>query len=417
MNNSEYIQKFWKKNIALFLSGQAVTLLGSSLVGFAVIWYVTLRTQSGMTMTLFTIATMVPTFFISPFGGVWADRYNKKYLINIADASIAIVTLGIAIAFSIGLESLILLFICCVIRSFGQGVQMPAVTSLIPQITPEEHLMRTNGINGSIQSLSQLAAPALAGVLLSVSPIQTILFIDVFTAIIGISILFFLVRVPIKSNEERALINSKSNFTDIKDAIAYLKDHSFVKRLFVISAIFMFLLTPAALLSPLQVTRDFGADVWRLTIIELAFSFGMLAGGILISSWGGFKNKTVTMICGLILFSIMTIGLGLATNFTLYSVFMGLSGFSVPIINTPILTVMQAKVDESFLGRIMSVFTMISSIALPIGMLLFGPLGDAVAIDYLMIGTGTGMLIIAIVVFFDKTLLSAGILENKIDLQ
>lgn len=85
----------WKNNIALFLTGQGISLFGSMLVHYAVMWHITLKTQSGLMMTLIAIAGALPMFFISPFGGVWADRYNKKHIINIADASIAVVTLVI----------------------------------------------------------------------------------------------------------------------------------------------------------------------------------------------------------------------------------------------------------------------------------------------------------------------------------
>jgi DHA3 family macrolide efflux protein-like MFS transporter len=398
----------WKKNVALFLAGQAVTLVGSSLVGYAVMWYVTLETQSGVMMTIFTVATMLPMFFISPFGGVWADRFNRKYLINIADASIAAVTLVIALCFTLGVENIYLLLVCSVMRSLGQGVQMPAITSLIPQIAPADQLVRVNGINSSIQSLSMLGSPAIAGVLLSVAPLQVILFIDVATAAIGISILMFLVKVPAKSAEEKAAASAKSYFTDMKEGVSYIRVHAFIKRFFVISAISTILLTPAMLLTPLQVTRDFGADVWRLTAIELAFSVGMLAGGLVIAAWGGFKNKTVTLVFGAMIFGVTTIGFGLFTNFWLYLVCMGACGMSVPVINTPVMSILQTKVDSDFMGRVFSVVTMISSVMLPIGMVLFGPLGDVVKLDYLMIATGAGMVLLGLYTLSDRKLRDAG---------
>jgi DHA3 family macrolide efflux protein-like MFS transporter len=401
-------EKRWRRNVALFLAGQAVTLVGSSLVGYAVMWYVTLRTQSGVMMTLFTVATMLPMFFISPFGGVWADRFNRKYLINIADASIAVVTLVIALCFSFGVENIYLLLACSVMRSLGQGVQMPAVTSLIPQITPEDQLVRVNGINSSIQSLSMLGSPAIAGVLLSVAPLQVILFIDVTTAIIGISILLFLVKVPIKTAEERAAASAKSYFTDMKDGVLYIRVHAFIKHFFVISAISTILLAPASLLTPLQVARDFGADVWRLTAIELAFSIGMLIGGLTIAAWGGFKNKTLTLIFGAVIFGLTTIGFGVFTNFWIYLACMAVCGLSVPIINTPVMAILQSKVDPDFMGRVFSVITMISSIMLPLGMVVFGPLGDAVKLDYLMIATGAGMVLLGLFTLLDKELREAG---------
>ena len=398
----------WKRNIALFLGGQAVTLIGSSLVGFAIVWHVTLETQSSVVMTVFTIAAMLPMFLISPFAGAWADRFNRKYLINIADASIAIVTLIIALCFTFGINNLELLFVCTIIRSFGQGIQMPAVNALVAQITPEEHLIRVNGISGGIQSLSQLGAPALAGALLTYAELYAILYIDVVTAIIGISILFFLVKIPIKSAKEKAMQSKNSYFDDIKSGLRYISNHQFLKRLFIISALFNILLTPAMLLSPLQVVRDFGPDVWRLTAVEMTFSIGMLCGGITIALWAGFKNKTMTMIMGTIIFGIVTIGLGVMNNFILYLCCMIMAGLAIPIVSTPSTTILQTKVANEYLGRGMSALVMISSVTIPFGMLIFGPLGDRVAIDYLMIGTGIGTIILGLYLIFDKVLIEAG---------
>lgn len=116
-------------------------------------WYITLTTQSGIMMTIAIICGFVPTFILSPFAGVWADRYNRKMLIIISDSAIALATLVLAILFLSGYESLWMLFAVYVIRSIGTGIQGPAVGAILPQIVPQEHLTKVNGINGSIQAL------------------------------------------------------------------------------------------------------------------------------------------------------------------------------------------------------------------------------------------------------------------------
>lgn len=413
MTKEIYNKEHWKKNVALFLGGQAVTLIGSSLVSYAIMWHVTLKTQSGAMMTIFVIATMLPLFFMSPFGGVWADRFNKKYLINIADLSIAAVTLVIAICFSFGMDNIILLIICALVRSAGQGVQMPAVSSLIPLITPEDQLVRINGINMSIQSISTLGSPALAGALMTVAPMQVIFYIDVVTAIIGVSILFFLVKTPSKTKEELEKARAKSYFIDIKEGLGYIKNHVFIKRFIFIAVCFNILIAPAMYLSILQVTRNFGADVWRLSAVEISFSVGMLAGGILISVWGGLKNKTVTSVIGIVVFGLATIGLGVMWVFVPYLVCMVISGLAVPVFNTPLAAIFQIKIDTEFMGRVMSVLTMISSLAVPIGMVVFGPLGDMVSIDTIMIVCGAATILVALYCLIDKKMMEAGRSEEN----
>ncbi len=162
----------WKSKILLFMSSQAVTLFGSSLVQFAIVWYITLKTSSGIWVSALTICSFVPQFIISFFAGVWADRYSKKLLIIFSDAIIAISTLVLVLLLphiSNDNTVFIALLIASVIRSLGAGIQTPAVSSVIPLFVPEEHLMKFNGINATVQSVVQFAAPAAAGAILSFS--------------------------------------------------------------------------------------------------------------------------------------------------------------------------------------------------------------------------------------------------------
>ena len=401
-------QNNWKKNIALFLTGQAVSLIGSSLVGYAIMWHVTLKTGSGTMMMVFTVAVMLPMFFMAPFGGVWADNYNRKRLIVLADAFIATVTLVIAILYTMGMENLWVLLGCSIARSLGQGIQMPAVNSLIPQIVPSEHLMRINGINSTIMSISMLGSPALAGALLTFFPIHTILYIDVFTAACGILILLAFVKVPDPKTAELRQEEKLSVFGDLKDGFIYIWHHPFLKRFFIIVAVFTFLLAPAALLTPLQVTRNFGPDVWRLTVIEIAFSVGMAAGGLLMSTWGGWKNKVWTIGISFILMAVMSVGLGLTKVFPLYSAFMLVIGITAATGNTPAMTILQQKVAPEYMGRVFSITTMISSVVMPLGTVVFGPLADRISLDIIIVITGALLAVLGVYLFSDKMLLEAG---------
>ncbi|MDR1399192.1 MAG: MFS transporter [Treponema sp.] len=406
MNIIKNTEAHWKRNIILFLGGQALSLFGSALVMYAIGWYITLQTQSGSMMTVSIIVGVLPTFFISPFGGVWADRFNRKYLINIADASIALVTLILALFFISGFKPIWLLFICSGVRALGSGVQTPAVSAIIPQIVPEKYLMRINGINSTIQSITMLLAPMVSGALLSFTSIEYIFFIDVITAAIGIAIVFFFVKAPspTKSAEKRRI----RYFHDIKEGFVYIKTLAFLKRLFIISAVFMAMVVPVAFLTPLQVARDFGADVWRLTAIEIAFSSGMLLGGLIIGLWGGCKNKVYSMTLSCSLFGLGTISLGIMTNFWIYLTCMAALGLVMPLFNVSCIGIFQTKIEGAFMGRVFSVYSMISSVVTPMGMLVFGPLADTIAIDILLIGTGSIIFLLSFCFIISKTLREAG---------
>src|SRR5512143_1787710 len=127
-----------QKKIMLIISSKKISLFGSSLVQYAITWYVVLTTKSGIMMTISIICGFLPTFFLSPFAGVWADRYNRKTLIMAADSFIALTTLLLAILFLMGYDSIGLLFIASAFRSIGSGIQTPAVGAFIPQIVPED---------------------------------------------------------------------------------------------------------------------------------------------------------------------------------------------------------------------------------------------------------------------------------------
>ena len=407
--NSETIRPTWKKTIALFLAGQAITLFGTMITGYAISWYVTLQTQSGVILTLFTVAMMVPMAIASPLGGVWADRYNRKYLINLVDAIIALVTLVMALFFSAGFQWLGLLFICMLARGFGQGIQMPTVTAILPDIVPDDQLVRVNGFNSSIQALSTFASPMVAAGLLSFFPVQVLMYVDVVTAAIGISIVFLCVHTHKgwRRSAVPSVIDTGTNtgtnsetpspkpsfFSEFKAGLRYMRLQKFIMAFMVLGVVFNIFAVPPALLTPLQVTREFGADAWRLGAIEIVFSVGMMLGGVFLGIWGGFKNRTFTMAFASLCFGLGTIGLGLLNNFWVYLACMGFIGIIMPFFNAPMMAILQEKIDPNFMGRVFSVFMMVGSLSMPFGMVVFGPLADVVPIDWLLIvgGICTGL--------------------------
>ncbi len=401
----------WKKNTTRFLFCQAISLFGSSLVQYAIMWHITLKTESGVMMMLSIVCGFLPTFFMSPFAGVWADRYNRKLLIVFADAGIAFSTLILAIIFMLGYDEIWLLFVVSAVRALGTSVQIPAVGAFLPQIVPEDKLTRVNGINGSLQSAINLISPMASGALLTIASIEIIFFIDVATATIAVFAMLLLVHV---APHEKALQKQQMGyFEDFRIGLKYIKSHPFIKQFFVYCAIFFFLVTPAAFLTPLQVVRSFGDEVWRLTAIEITFSAGMMLGGFIMASWGGFKNKIHSMALAGFGIGVLTIALGAVPVFWLYLLVMVLTGLAIPIFGTPATVLLQERVEEKFMGRVFGVYGMISSAMMPIGMLVFGPVSDSIAIEWLLLGTGALVLIQNIFMLGSKALLKAGMPVQK----
>ena len=165
---------------------QTLSLFGSSVVQYAILWYLVLRSNSGMVMTVAMVAAALLQAIVSVFGGVWADRWNRKLLVMLPDAVIAAVTICLSASMAVGWGDTGLILVVMVIRSAGGGIQTPAVQSFIPQIAPEAWLLRVNAINGTLQTAISIASPAIAAALVNLMPLWMIMLVDVSTAIVGI---------------------------------------------------------------------------------------------------------------------------------------------------------------------------------------------------------------------------------------
>ena len=396
----------WMKTVTTFMISQTVSLLGSMLVMYTIMWHVTLTTQSGIMMTIMVMCTFIPALLISPFAGVWADKLNRKKLMITADLLIAAVTLLIAILFIFNIRDIWIIFVVSVIRSIGQSIHQPAVSAVYPQIVPKDDLIRIQGISQGIQSASMIVMPMLAGLLLATIPIEYIFLIDVVTAIAAVFILVQFVKLPKHQAEENK--EEINYFDDIKKGLHYAFTHPLVFKILLFGFLFMILVAAPSFLTYLQVARVFGPEAWRLSALETAFGIGMLIGSITITLWGGLKNRLVTYFLAYMAIGFGTIGLGLPINFFIYIGIWLIVGLFISISNPVFVGLMQEKVDPAYIGRVFSVFGLINTISLPLGMLVFGPLSDFVDISHIILFSGVGMVLIAIVPLFNKKLLLQG---------
>lgn len=405
----------WKKNTALFLTSQAITMFGSSLVQFAIIWYVAKETRSGIMVTLMTICGFLPQVLISIFAGVWADRYSRKRLIIFADAGIAVVTLVLALIIMNSERFFWALTVISAIRSVGAGIQTPAVNAAIPQLVPLEKLMKVGGINSSLQSVINLVAPAVAGAVLAWGAFEYVMFIDVVTAVIGISI--FSIFVPLPRLEKPEGETKGGYFDELKQGISYTLGNKFLRRVLIVCGVFSFMVVPAAFLNVLMVTRIYGDNYWYLTLNEMAFFIGAVIGGIVLSSWGGFKNRLKTLGWGGIGFGVTCIAMGLTKEFWIYLIIIFIAGIAMPFNNSPLMVMLQEKVDPDKQGRVFSLLQIVMILVMQLGIGFFGPLSDAVPIERLMIGSGIGLLIITLSVFSWKSFYREGVLQLPEEIQ
>ena len=405
----------WKKNITLFLTSQAITLFGSSLVQYAIIWYVAKETQSGFMVMLMTICGFLPQVLISIFAGVWADRFSRKKLIVFSDAGIAITTLALAIIIMDGRDFYWALFVTSAIRSVGAGIQTPAVNAAIPQLVPMEKLMKVGGINSSVQSIINLVAPAVGGAILLVGEFYYVMFVDVITAAIGISIFCLFVPLPKLERPEQRVFGY---FDDLKEGIQYALGNLFLRRTLMVCGVFCFLIVPAALLSDLFVVRVFGNlfpedSYLPLALNGMAFFAGAIVGGMVLGAWGGFTNRLKTLALGGVGFGLTTIFIGIADSFWLYLAVIFLAGFAMPFNNAPLTVMLQEKVEQEKQGRVFSLLQIVTILVMQIGVVFFGPLADILSIQGLMIGSGIGLLLMTAAICSWKSFYSEGVTALK----
>ena len=387
-------QNNWKSKTMLFLASQCITLFGSMIVQMSIIWYVTLKTSSGGWVAAFTICSYLPQFLISFFAGVWADRYNRKKLIVLADGVITIATLIMFLVMPMISSDFVLLsalLVISIVRSIGAGVQTPAVNAVIPHLVPEECLMKYNGINATIQSIVQFAAPAVAGTVLSIGTFRSTLFIDILTALIGIGLLSCVLLPKQEVSNENISV-----FSDIKAGIHYSFSDKIIGKILIVYGLFILLSVPAGFMAALLVSRVYGDVYWYLSAVELVGFAGMALGGVLMGTWGGFKSRVKTFVFGLLILSIMTIGMGVSPYFILYLVMMFVYSIALTIIQTATTTIIQEKAESSMLGRVFGLMGAMYSGFLPVGMAIFGPLADILPLQWIMVGSGIALVLVTV---------------------
>ena len=134
--------------------------------------------------------------------------------------------------------------------------------------------------------------------------------------------------------------------------------------------------------------RSFGSDVWRLTANEMVWTTGSLIGGVFVSLHGEFKNKILTVAICLVAFGISFALLGVAGNFTIYLLIMGVAGLFMPVAATAQTVLIQENVEAAMMGRVFSLVQILTGAAMPVAILFFGPLADIVPIGAILLVTG-----------------------------
>jgi DHA3 family macrolide efflux protein-like MFS transporter len=397
----------WKRRVTVFLVGQTITTFGSLLVQYALLWHLTLTTKSGLVLALAAVFGFLPQAIVSIFAGVWADRVNRKLMIIVSDSTIALTTLALAFLMLSGVDDLWLIFLVMAVRSLGAGIQMPAISALIPQIVPTDKLMRVNGLNSSVQSSLLILGPVAAAAIYSTMSLAAILFIDFVTAAIG---LLLLATIAVPTLSRAANLEKPSYFADLREGLNYIFGNDLVRWVMVIYSVVFLLIVAPSNLSPLMLVRNFGSEVWLLTVLELSFGVGMVAGGALMAIFGSKVDRLGMMVGTSVVFGVLAVVMGFTTNLILFYSLFFLIGLAVPAFSTSSMTLLQETVEPERQGRVFGFVGIVMAVAMPLGMAVLGPLADIVSVEILLIATGAltvGVAVVAVLLPAGKRAIAA----------
>ena len=406
--------KKWAAPFFTIWTGQAISLLGSQMVQFALIWWLTKTTGSATVLTTATLVGILPSVVLGPFVGALVDRWNRRRILIIADSSIAMVTLILAYLFSIDLVDIWVIYLMLFLRALGGGFHNPAMSASTSLMVPSEQLTRIQGINQTLYAGLNIVSAPLGALLLEILSVQGVLLIDVVSASFAIIPLFFIaIPQPEKSvvSEEDNL--AKSVWQDFLEGLRYVKKWPGLIFLMVMALSINMIITPAFSLLPLLVRSHFGGEAIQLGWLNSSFGIGAIIGGALLGIWGGFKKKIHTSLLGLICLALGLAIMGFTPGNLLPMAIAGIFivGIGIPIANGPLNAIVQAAVDPAMQGR---VFTLLGSLATamsPLGLIVAGPISDLISIQIWYIVGSIITLGFGIGGFFSKALMNME--ENK----
>lgn len=357
--------------------GQALSLLGSQIAQFAIIWWLTQSTGSGTVLAIATIVGVVPGVVIGPLAGALVDRWNRKLVMMTADGLSAALAGVLAYLFWSGSIEIWHVYVIMFLRSVFGTFHFPAMQASTSLMVPQDQLARVAGLNQMLQGAMNIAAPPVSAVLLGILPLHALMAIDVVTALLAVASLLFVV-VPQPPRSAAPADRPASVLQDMRAGLRYIGSWRGLLTVLVMSMCINFLLEPAFTLLPLLVTRHFGGAALELSWITSSWWVGVLLGGVALSVWGGFRSRILTSLVALIAMGVglLLTGLVPASGFWLAVGALLFAGAMNSLCNGPLFAMMQAIVAPDMQGRVFTLIGSASALMMPLGLAVAGPLSD-----------------------------------------
>lgn len=357
--------------------GQIVSVLATNMSGFALTIFVFQKTGSATSLGLMQVFFITPFLLISPFVGVWVDRYDRKMMMMVSDLTAGLATIVILILQWLGMLEIWHLYAAAMFQGIGNAFQWPAYSAAISMMIPKEQYGRANGMMSLIEMGPGILAPMMAGALLPLIQLTGILTIDVITFIFAILALLAVHIPQPKRTEEGA----QAQGSILKEA-AYGFRYIFARpSLLGLQLVFFFGNLSASIaytvIAPMVLLRTDNNSA-SLGIVQSAGAIGGVIGGVAMSAWGGFKNRVHGVLAGWIVSSLFLSIVGLGTQLPVWIAASALSTLFAPLINGSNQAIWQAKVAPDLQGRVFSARRLIAWMTNPISPIIAGTLADYV---------------------------------------
>lgn len=383
----------WRRNFNLFLGGQFFSGITSMIVQYSLIWYLTNATHSATVLSFAMMLGMLPMVILSPFVGPVIDRVNKKAILIVTDMIVALFAIVLAlVGWLVGDFPTWLVLVILFVRAIAQTWQQPTIQTIVPVMVPGNALTKINGQLSVVQSANTLIAPALGAFLFGILPMAVLILLDVVGAVLATLLLLF-VRLP-KTAAQGETIHV---IQDARVGYQLLRERSGMWLIVLIETLFTLFLLPAASLYPLMTVTHFHGTIAQAGIVEVAYSAGMLIGGVLISVLGVWRDRVKPILWAYFVIGITLLISGLMPRNQLgFWLFVGLNtlaGLAAPFFSTMSYAMLQQSFAPQQLGRVTGVVISLVSLAGPVGLIVAGPLADTVGVASLFVIAGIGGLL------------------------
>ena len=394
------------KQYLFYFSGQQASLLGSSIVSFAIIWWLTITTQSELMLGIASLVTLGPYIIAAPISGVLADKYNRKTLLIIFDALQAAVTVTLSILFLTGNITIAIIFVILGVRGTAQAFHQPVSMSVAPTMVPNDKLSRMNGLGYLFSGVINIIGPAVGAALLAIPGINIgmILWIDVGTFAIAMIPLIF-IKIPSVAKKEEDLQEKQSFITQVLDGINALRETKGMLALVFGAMIINFFSTPLMALLSLFVNKTHMGNEGDYALVVGMLQAAIVVGGIIMSFLKGMKRPVLFMIMSVVFMYACQAALAfIPTDFggRFWAIGSILFLFALPIsvVDVMFITSIQLLVPKEKLGRAIAAVMAIAPAIRPLGQFLSGVIAEFIGISLIfIIASGIGMVAIVILWF------------------